>query len=67
MVRRELAALARLAKAPAAGGEDDRAGVDDVLAAPRAPARLDLLERAQRRLGEGRDVRALDALAKRGS
>src|SRR5262249_61254333 len=50
MVRRELAALLCLAKAPAAGREDDRPRLDDVLAASCAPARLDPLERAEGRL-----------------
>ena len=40
MVGRQLAALLRLPEAAPAGGEDDRARLDDVLAAARAPAVL---------------------------
>ena len=49
MVGGELAALLGLAVAAAAGGEDDRIGLDDVLADMRAPARLELPQRAVRK------------------
>src|SRR5579859_1755228 len=60
MVRRQLAALFRLAIAAAAGGEDDGGRLDDVLAAARAPGRLELEER---RMVERRAAARLPRLA----
>jgi len=48
MVRRQLAARLRLGEAASAGGEDDRGGVDGVLADAGAPAVLGLLELGER-------------------
>src|SRR5438093_8958512 len=63
MVRRELAARLGLGIAAAAGGQDDRAGVDQVLAAGRSPAALARLERPQRRMLEARSVARRPGLA----
>ena len=65
VVRGQLPALFRLAVATAAGGQHDRAGLDLVLAAAGAPARLGLLELDERRLGEGLRSGAFDHPAQR--
>ena len=62
MVRRQLSALLRLAIAAPAGGENDRARLELVVAAARAPAVLRRLELAERRLRERRDAGALGRL-----
>src|SRR5713101_5533021 len=54
MVGRELAALLGDAEAATARGEDDGAGVDQMLAAGRAPAVAGRLQLAQRRVLERR-------------
>ena len=53
MVRRELAALLRLAETAAARGQDDSPSLDHMLATVGEPTTLDLLQRLQRRLREG--------------
>jgi hypothetical protein len=62
----ELAALLGLAVAAAPRGEDDRAGVDLLLAAACAPAVLGRLEACERALGEGGAAARLPGLAQRG-
>src|SRR6185437_10169443 len=57
------AALLRLGIAPSTGGEDDRAGLDDVFPDACAPVPVRLLERAQRCVEEARAARRLPRLA----
>jgi hypothetical protein len=66
MVRRELAPLLRLGEAAAAGGEDNRSGVDRVLAGTGAPAVLGAVELVQRALREERQAAGLGRLSQRG-
>src|SRR5919198_23436 len=65
MVRRELAALLRLAEAAAAGGEDDRRRLELVLAAAGAPSVLASLEAGERAVREGRAGAGLPRIAER--
>src|SRR5205807_2871482 len=66
MVRRQLAALLRLAVAAAAGGEDYGCGLQRLLAAVGAPAAGRGLQGDQRRLRKRLCGRGLDGVAKRG-
>src|SRR5581483_4996066 len=63
MIRRELAAALGLRVAAAAGGEDHRAGVDVLAADVRAPAAVQGLELAQRRVRDAGAAAGLPRLA----
>ena len=63
VVRRELADPLGLGVAASSGSEHDRAGVDDVVADPRAPASVGLDELTERRVGEARAGAGLPRLA----
>src|SRR5262249_58013740 len=65
MVRGQLSTLLRDPVAAPAGGENDRARVDHMLAAGRAPAVLAALEPGQRRLRERLHRGVLDPVAQR--
>ena len=65
MVGGELAARLRLRVAAAAGAENDRGGLDLVLAAQGAPAALERLEALERRVLEARAGAGLPGLAQR--
>src|SRR6266576_2534220 len=66
MIRRKLTPLLRLLVAATAGGEDNCARVDHMLAAVGAPSVLARLEREERAPRQGRSGAGLERLAQRG-